>query len=250
VAAFVAANTTWNTTAGSKGVAPTPNVGEIFVVICAAAGVASGLSCSDNQTGGTYTLIGTLALNNTSVDSFGVFVRNNLVTLAATVHSITAGGQTASTGGGLCAMRISGMTRAGAAAVRSVGVTAQFAKQENQAAGTPAPVFPTAPLSANMCIGAVLTASNSTTNTIPPTGWAEQADVGFNTPTTGLEVATRDSGETNTTISWTGATATGFASIIIELDASSFEETRPRRDTHASSLDFDPWSLTGWQASA
>jgi hypothetical protein len=249
VAAFVASNATWNTTAGNKGTAPTPAVGELIVVFAAASGMTTGITVSDNQ-GGTYAQVGTFALGNTSVDCIGVFIRNSLVA-SAVAHSITAAEAT-STGGGLASIRISGMTRVGIAAVRTIAGVAQFGKQQNQATGTPAPVLPAAALAANMCLGAVLTASNSTTNTIEPASWTERHDLGYTTPTTGLEVATRDSGETGTTITWGGTTPSIFASIVIELDISipSLVTLRPDRAQpgQLASRDFDPWTSTGWQA--
>jgi hypothetical protein len=110
--AFVASNATWNTTAGNKGVAPTPAVGELIIAFVAEAGLTSGYGVTDNQAGGTYTQIGTIALNNASADSIGVWIRDNLVASAVS-HSINTTGATASTGGGLAALRFSGMTRAG-----------------------------------------------------------------------------------------------------------------------------------------
>jgi hypothetical protein len=217
--AFVASNATWNTTAGNKGVAPTPAVGELIIAFVGEAGLTSGYGVTDNQAGGTYTQIGTIALNNASADSIGVWIRDNLVASAVS-HSINTTGATASTGGGIAALRVSGMTRAGLAAVRRVAGVLQFGKQENQAAGTPAPAFPAAADPGSVVLGAVLTASSGTTQTVEPAGWTERHDLGFITPTTGLEVATRDSGETGTTITWGGPTASSFASIIIELDVS------------------------------
>jgi len=217
VAAVVASNATWNTTPGNKSVAPTLVVGELIVVVQAHSAVTSGLGITDNQSG-TYVQLGSYALNRSSADSLSIWVRTALVS-SAVAHSISTTGATASTGGGLCAIRISGMTKAGSSAVKtSVGGTAQFAKQENQATGTPAPVFPQTPSAEDLCIGAVLTQSNVTTNTVPPASWAELQDLGYNTPTTGIEIASRDSGQNAATVTWGGATPTGFASVVVELD--------------------------------
>jgi hypothetical protein len=250
MASVVATNLTWNTTAGNKGVAPTPNVGELIVVIAAASGMASGITVSDNQVGGTYTQIATFAVNNASADCIGVFIRNNLITISA-AHSITAAEGT-STGGGLCSIRVAGMQKVGTSANRTVSPPGQFGKQQNQAAGTPAPILPAAALAGNLLIGAVLTLSNITTNTLPPSGWTEQQDAGYNTPATGIEVVTIDSGFTGTTVTWGGATATGFASLVIELDTSAVSMAWPRRERaqpgQLASRDFDPWTSTGWQA--
>lgn len=217
MAAFVASNATWNSTAGNKTVAPTFAVGELIVVISAHSGFSGSIAVSDNQSG-TYTLIGTQIANATSADRMAVHVRDTLVS-SGVAHTVTTSTGGAGTGGGLVAIRISGMTKVSSAAVKLTASGAQqFAKQENQSAGTPAPAFPATSSAENMCIGAVMTQSNSTTNTVEPSGWAERHDVGYNTPPTGLEVVTRDSGQNTTTVTWGGATPTQFASVIIELD--------------------------------
>jgi hypothetical protein len=218
MASIVAVNTTWNTTAGNKGTSPVPNVGELIVAIAAASGMASGITVSDGQPGGTYTQIGTFALGNTSADALAVFVRNALIASSVS-HAITAAEGT-STGGGICTIRVAGMRKTGSAAVRSVSAVAQFVKAQNQAAGTPSLTLPAAPLPSNPIIGAILTASNSTANSAPPTNFTEQADVGYTTPTTGLEVVTRDSGHASATVAWTAATPSIFAALAIELDSS------------------------------
>lgn len=210
-------NTTWNTTAGNKGTAPTPNAGEQIIAIVGESGLTTGFGVSDNQPGGSYTQIGTFALNNTSVDALAVFVRDNPVQVS-TAYSINTTGAGTSTGGGIHTIRVAGLPRFGVEAVRVAGGTTQFVKAENQAAGTPSLSLPVAPLATSLLIGAVLDASNSTANTAPPTGWTEQADAGYNTPPTGLEVATVDSGVSANPIAWTAATPTGFAAIVIELD--------------------------------
>ena len=107
------------------------------------------------------------------------------------------------------------MTKTGAAAVL------QSSGQTDQAAGTPAPVFSSAALTANTVMGAIYNGTNPA-GLVQPSNWTESQDVGYNTGVvSGLQTCFRNSGETGTTITWGGASASGFASIIIELDTSA-----------------------------
>jgi hypothetical protein len=54
-----------------------------------------------------------------------------------------------------------------------------------------------------------------------PTGWTEHADTGYNNPTSGMEVASRDSGFTSTSIIWGSNSASNWGAIIAELDSSA-----------------------------
>ncbi len=169
-------------------------------------------TCSDNQ-GGTYTQID-FAANSASANTATWFVRNSLVgTGASTIITVVTGSNTA---GEIVAVAMAGMSRTGLAAIRSKG------KQVNQAAGTPAPVLSQAALTGNPTIGAVFNASTPAGMTTP-TGWTERQDVGQSTPSTGIEVVTRDSGFTGTTVTWGSASATAYASAIVELDSSLAE---------------------------
>ena len=119
------------------------------------------------------------------------------------------------TGCAIAVAAVSGMSRTGSTAVR------QANGQSNQAAGgTPAPTFASAALTDNACLGAVYTGTNPPALT-PPTNWTERADFGHGTPARGMEYASRDSGETGTTITWGSTSATAFGDLIIELDTSS-----------------------------
>lgn len=200
---------TFNTSSGTKTVTATPAVNDLIIIVTAHSGNSSAATPTDNQ-GGTYTAINNAA-KASSADRMGMFVRNSLVGSAvSTIYTHAPG---ASSGGGLAVLKVTGMSRAGSNAVR------QSAKQENQAAGTPAPAFGQAPLTSNPVIGAVFNGTNPATLT-PRTNFAERADAGYNTPATGLEVMSRDSGETATAQTWGGSSPSAFASLVLELDSS------------------------------
>ena len=206
--------TAWTTTAGDKTSAPTPAAGCLIVCIGGNSGrtTAQAPTVSDTLPGGTYTIHSTAATTNTSADSMWVAVRNNLVTDSAATTITWSPPGAADTGGGFRSYQITGMTRCGLNAIRQVG------KQDNQAAGTPSITMGTAFLTGNCGIGMILDATNGSANCAPPTSWTESADTGYTTPPTGMEQCRRDSGETNTTIAWTAATPSGFASLLVEFD--------------------------------
>lgn len=210
--------TKFNTTTGSHTVTATPSAGDLVVIICANTGITTNPTVSDNNSDGlgAYTqIVG--ALKATSADKAFIYIRNARVGSAtSTVFTVTGA---SSTGGGLCVLALSNIDVTGSTAARSNG------KQENQAAtGTPAPVLSNTPLSRNIIIGAVFNASNPAGMT--PRGtptYTERADVGFNSPTTGLEVMTINSGETSATIQWGGTSASAFASMAVEIDATRYQ---------------------------
>jgi hypothetical protein len=201
---------TFNTNSGTKTVTATPALNDLIVIILAHSGnVLAPLPTDNNSDGlGTYTEI-TNCVKNSSADTMRVFIRNALVGNASSTVFTHAPGTT--TGGGLAVIKVTGMTRVGYSAFR------QFAVQSNQSAATPAPVFGQAVLTGNPVIGAVFNASNPAALT-PRTSFAELFDNGYATPTTGLEIMSRDSGETGTTMTWGGASASAFCSVAVELN--------------------------------
>lgn len=192
--------------------------GDLIVIVCAYTGQTAAPVITDDQSG-TYTEVLGGALKNASADAAWIFIRDAL--LPATQSTIVSAARASTTGGGMVIFRVSGMTRVGTDAVRNWATTPQRGKQENQAAsGTPAPALPAAALTGNPTLGFVFNATNPATLT-PNASWTEKADIGYNTPTTGLEVVGRDSGFTGTTVTWGGTSGSAFASAIIELDSSA-----------------------------
>lgn len=208
----------FTTASGAKTVTATPAINDLVVIVTAHTGNTSTTAPTDDQ-GGTYSQVG-LASKASSADTMQFWVRNDLIRAASsTIFSHSPG---TSSGGGLVVLKVTGMSRCGiTAAARRVSGTVQFGKQDNQSASTPAPALPAAALTGNAVIGAVFSATNSSSTQVPPSGWTERFDNGYNSPTTGLEVCSRDSGETGTTITWGGASGSAFCSGVFELDTSS-----------------------------
>lgn len=209
-----AGGTNYNTTAGDKtSTLAGATIGDQLVIAVGLTGVTTAPTVTDDNSSGTYTEVTGGVLKGTSADGMWVFVRNALVpaTVSTIITMTSPGGDT---GGGVFVYRLTGMARAGASAVR------QVAKQQNQAAATPAPVFGVAPLTGNSLLGAVNNATNPATMTAP-TSWTEKHDGGYITPTTGLETATIDSGFTSTTVTWGSASGSAFSSVAVEMDGSA-----------------------------
>lgn len=196
----------------NRTVTITPAVNDLFVVFCAVAANSNDTpTMTDNNGSGTYDRIRTQNWVISAVNyRISVFVRTALVpNTTSTVITCTTGSNTS---GSVAVVAVSGMTRVGANAVLQSG------GQNDQAASTtPAPAFGAAATTTNMVLGAIGNGTNPAGMTAPAS-WTERQDVGFSSDTLGHEVATRDSGETGTTITWGSTSASKFASIIVELD--------------------------------
>lgn len=222
---------TFDTASGTKTVTATPAVNDLIVIVTAHSGNTSAATPTDDQSG-TYVEI-TSAVKATSADTMRVFIRTALISSAVSTVFTHAPGTT--TGGGLAVLKVTGMSRTGASAAR------QSAKEENVGtAGTPAPVFSSAPLTGNPVIGAAFTRDNPTALT-PRTSFTELVDTGYDNPASGLHVQSRDSGETATTQTWGSSTASGgWCSIVVELDTSAsgttYNETISETATPGDSL--------------
>lgn len=202
---------TFDTASGTKTVTATPAVGDLIVIVTAHSGNVSSATPTDNNSSGAYTRINS-AVKASSADTLGVHVRNALIGSAvSTVFSHAPG---TSTGGGLAVFKVTGMQKVGAAAAR------QSAKQDNIASGTPTPVLGQAALTTDALIAALFNATNPagmTPRSSP--AYTERCDVGYNTPASGLETMSINSGETGTSIAWGGTSASAFCSLVMELDA-------------------------------
>lgn len=184
----------------------------LFLVMVLTGSTASDWTVTDSL-GGTWTKI-RRQLKAASTDILELWVRDQLTPASAMTVTVSHPSGNA-TGLASEIVRVSGMTRTGAAAIRSHG------GEDNQAAGgTPAPVLSQAALAANPTFGVVGNASNPAGLTAPA-GWTEAVDVGYATPTTGFETVARNAGFTGTTVTWGSTSATAFASLIFEFDTST-----------------------------
>jgi hypothetical protein len=218
-AATLLGSVTWNTNSGTKTVTATPTASDLIALILGHTGSTSAAAPTDDNTDGLGTY--TLAQSNvytTSGNFLAIYVRDALIGSAtSTIFSHAPG---ATSGGGVAVIRITGMTKTGTLAIRSVG------GQDNQTSGTPTVTLSNTALTGNPVIGAVMGNSNPLSIT-PPTSFTEQTDVGYTNPNGGLEVATRDSGHTSSTVAWGTSLSNDFASSAVELDASAAAHSLP-----------------------
>lgn len=187
----------------------TPAAGELAIILGVKTDSTNQGTVSDSV-GGTYTFVRSETKNG-GLDTLFCFIGTALV--AATERTLTydCTGD-AATGCSLVVLYASPMTRKGLAAIR------QSAGQSDQAAaGTPAPAFAVITSVDNPILGVVGNADNPAALT-PPTGWTERDDVGYATPTTGLESVSRNSGFAGTTITWGSTSASAFGDIVVELE--------------------------------
>jgi hypothetical protein len=224
MAATTLAGSAWTTTAGDKTVTATPAVGDLIVIIAGTSGLAGGtISCSDNQAvAGTYAQVAADFDGFSTTGVLTAWVRNKLI--AAASSTVFTAVQTGSSGGGLVVLRISGISIVGLGAIRGAG-----GQSTGTAGTTPAPVLlgrvgtvfsgTQAALTTNVVITAVGNGATAASLTVPA-GFAEDFDNGYSTPSTGLGVGHDDAGVTASTITWGATSATQFASIALEVDAS------------------------------
>lgn len=228
MAAITSAGSIWDTNAGNKTVTATPVLNDLIVIFAPCTLAGGTTSCTDNNTDGKGTTPGYTQVQSdfTGFSTAGVltaWIRNALI--GSATSTIFTANQPSSTGGGLLVYRVSGMSIVGLGAVRGAG---------GQSAGTlgttPAPILlrrtgttfsgTQAALTANAMVACVCNGTNGATTVTPPASWTESFDNGYNVPATGMEVCFRNSGETNSTITFGSTTATAFASLAIELDIS------------------------------
>jgi len=197
---------------GNRTATITPAVGDLLIVYCfVAANTNDTPTCSDNNGSGTYDRIDVMNASISAVNyRLSVFIRT--VLMANTTSTVITVATGSNTSGCVVPVAVSGMSRVGADAVRSKG------SQSNQAAGTAAPALNQNALTGNLTIAVHGSADTTTTE---PTGWTERQDTNQTNDTVALEVATRNSGFTGTTITFGAASSTVFCSHALELDGSA-----------------------------
>lgn len=189
----------------------TPAVDDLIVVHVIAGATAATPGLTDDQDGGTYYLATSQSIGG---DLHCIFVREALVASAVS-HALTftCTGDNAD-GCAYAQIRFTGSLRAGADVVRQTG------KDSGAAGGTPAATAAAACLTSNAVSASVGNSTNPAGLT-PPGSFTERYDGGYNTPTTGLEAATRDSGHTSATVTWGSTSASTWGALFVELDASA-----------------------------
>lgn len=158
---------------------------------------------------------GTTAVKNSSADQVVFFVRKSLAGTNNGNEHATTSGMTGSTGGGPTVGYATGMSLAGASAIRQVGI------QNNGASGgTPTVTLPAACLTTNAVLGIVFVTTNGTTIT-GPSGWGSQGSVGYGSPNAGYRTTGINSGFTGSTVTWGSTAPSAFCAVVVEFDATA-----------------------------
>lgn len=200
-----------NTTSGTNpSVAVTPVANDLFIVFCNAVGnTNTSPTCSDGNTGGTYTLLWTAQFGG-GANTTSCFVRNSLVpNTTSTTVTVAIGAHTATE---IAVYAIGGAPTAGSTAI------VQSATQANQAGSTtPTPTFSSTPNPTNLILSFVGNTNNPANITVSGGGvpWtrdqnAGQAGCGISTEHTNNSLQT-------TAVAWGSTSATAFASGAVEI---------------------------------
>lgn len=193
----------------------TPAEGELLVVIAGITATVTAPACTASANGITFTRVVGEGWS-AGAHRHAIFVANELVPASPSSMTVTVDVTgDAGSGANIAVLRVQGMQRTGTAAVRQ-------ATALTNVVGTGGAYdlgFAAATLSSNIVILSLANNSNPAGIT-PPTGFTETHDIGYDTPSAGLEVCydltggytTRTFGSTSATI----GTANG-----IELDTSA-----------------------------
>lgn len=217
MATVTALGNSFNTTAGTHTVTATPAVGDLIIIISMNTGYTATVPPTDANTDGlgTYSQINANVLKASSADTMQAWVRNAPIgSASSTVFTQLAA---SSTGGGLEVYKIvtTGVNY-------GLGAIRQSAIQQNVASGTPAPVMGAACLTGNPVFLAVFNATSPAGTTVRSSpAYTSDSNVGYATPTAGGIWTHVASGETGTTLTWGGASASAFCSIAIEIDTAT-----------------------------
>jgi hypothetical protein len=190
----------------------TPALNDLLVAIAGVQGTEDAGAYASSDAGKTYSKLGSDTWS-AGDRQFYAFVADQL----ADADSQTGTMDVTGNAGTSCAqgiLRVSGMTKVGAAAIR------QFKILGTQTGADPSIAFDNACLTGNPTILAVVRNSATTGAVGAPSGWTTTVDVAASTPGCNVAIFTRDSGFTGTTITATLG-ATNHAVIGIELDASA-----------------------------
>ena len=203
--------------ATSPAVTITPATNDLFLIFCQAVGnTNTSPTCSDGNTGGTYTLVFT-AGSLLSANTLSCFVRNALVpNTASTTVTVACGAHAAAE---VCVVALSGAPAAGTAAV------IQYAVQANQASSTtPAPTLSNAIIFGDIVLSSVGNATDpagvSVSANTPIYTFTLAQNAGQTACGLGVEYTAGIFGTPATgAITWGSTSASAFASCALEIGA-------------------------------
>ena len=204
-----------NTTASPRTTAAfTPTASSLLMAFVFASATNTGVGTFSTSDGVAFVKAGTSAAAGGNAHALHCFVATsvaNAVSQTATFDSV--GDQ--SSGQVIFIFEVISADGTGSSAI------VQTAKEDNQAGpAAPAPTFSSSANTNNVTVGSVGVEGANPAGVTEPTGWTEQGDAGYNSPVTGAEYVTRNSGFSGTTITW-GSSTNIFCSMIVEVKAAA-----------------------------
>jgi len=198
---------TSNATSYAAG-AFTPSAGDVLIALISSSDTVhtswtNGGSVTDDQ-GGVWDKIVSRSYSS-SAHSMSAWLRRGKAAAASTIVTFDCTGDAAS-GAAITVFRIAS----------AEPIVRGYAHASGAASSTPSVTMPQAVLTGNPVVGVVGNNTNPAGIT-EPASWTESSDTGYTGPTSGHEACFRNSGETNTTISWGSTSASAHGEIVVEI---------------------------------
>lgn len=183
----------------------TPAANDLLIVMVNCSGTDQNpATLTDSQSIG-FDQIGFTTYNSAG-DAVYVFAARKLAANSSMTVTFDCTGNNA-TGCIICVFRIAGSD---GVYIRQVGTGS------GAASTAPTVVLGTAVLTGNCVVGIAGNGANPAALTNPGS-WSELGDTGYNTPATGQEAASRNSGETGSTITWGSNSGTAWGAAVVEI---------------------------------
>lgn len=193
----------------------TPTGGGLLVLSGMASGVTTAGTPTASANGLTFARDTNADALRASVDGHFSWVAEQATPGSPSSMTISYNPGGGPTGSIVFIYEVTGLTRVGLIAIR------QADGSNGASGGTPSGTFDAAALTGNPIIGTVINATNPAGLTIPGSFAAEDADVGYNTPSRGGHAVHRNSGHTSATVTWGSTSASAWSVNILELDTSA-----------------------------
>jgi hypothetical protein len=212
---LAAASADTSNTTSYAGNAGTPAAGDLL--LCFVVGAAT-LAAGSMTGTWTWRKLTSLGWNTIASPTSTLYVFWAVATAAtSTTPTFDCTGD-AATGAMIYCLRVTGAEGMTAPSVRQIATN-------GGSVANPQIAFTSNILSVNGVVALAANGTGSSTQWGAPSGWAENAETNITSPAVSLEVASRSSGETQSSLTWTNANTTPWGIVGIELWA---PEGRPR----------------------
>ena len=155
----------------------------------------------------TWTKLTSFTVNG-GLDTIYVFWA--IATAATSTTPVFSCAGDSATGCIIYTLRITGQDAGGAPYIRQM-------KTATGNTANPSVTLDNAVLTGNEVVGVACNKKNSSTQWTAPASWSENSEGTYNTPATSLQVSSRASGETGTTITWTNSNTSNWGIMVMEI---------------------------------